>query len=556
MGIRLFPTNDLPIFTLAQSRRSAVLRLALALLGLALIAIDPPRTPYFDTISYALLLLYVLYGVARYIIAARYATLFAAIDIWSRWADVIWFMLLISLNHGATRLFFFALFFVALVTAFRWGLESDLRFIVIFAMLSLFVDFAFEPDESGFQLDRVLFHTMHVVLLGYMSVRWGIFEYTLKRRLALLREVTTLAGPRVGLDQSISRFMEQLRGFYQASACLLVTVNRATGASWLRRTEPRQAGITRAEEIPAPLANQLLTAAADHAIVYVGRPGRVRWPGLRRRQDAGMSASQQAALAELIEAESFAAVPIRHSSDVVSRLYLVSHRRRAFDAADAEFLSQAVEQFSPILENVRLIDQIAADAADAERRRIARDIHDSVVQSYIGVQIGLNALRQRASAGQDVGAEIGQLLGLVNHEISNVRSYIRGLSNSGGYHDSLLPSVHRFAQKFTEVTGIDVQIDAPDSIQVDERLAGELFQMIAEGLSNIRRHTQAKRATIGLVREAGMLTLRIANDGARGAAAAAFTPRSMTERALALGGYARVEREGDDCTAVLVDLPI
>jgi signal transduction histidine kinase len=80
--------------------------------------------------------------------------------------------------------------------------------------------------------------------------------------------------------------------------------------------------------------------------------------------------------------------------------------------------------------------------------------------------------------------------------------------------------------------------------------------MIAEGLSNIRRHTQAKRATIGLVREAGMLTLRIANDGARGAAAAAFTPRSMTERALALGGYARVEREGDDCTAVLVDLPI
>jgi signal transduction histidine kinase len=556
MGLRLFPTNDLPVFTLAQSRRSVFLRLGLALLGLALIALDPPRTPYFDTISNGLLLLYLLYGVARYIVAARYAALFAAIDIWSRWVDVIWFMLLIALNHGAVRLFFFALFFIALVTAFRWGLESDLRFIVIFAMLSLFVDVAFEPDESGFQLDRVLFHTMHVVLLGYMSVRWGIFEYTLKRRLALLREVTTLAGPRVGLDQSISRFMEQLREFYQASACLMVTVNRATGASWLRRTEPHQAGIARAEEIPAPLASQLLTGTTDRAIVYYGGAGRVRWPGMRASQDSGMSSGDPAALAELIEAVSFAAVPIHHGGEVVSRLYLISHRRRAFDAADAEFLSQAVEQFSPILENVRLIDQIAADAADGERRRIARDIHDSVVQSYIGVQIGLSALRQRAGAGQEVGAEIERLLGLVDHEISNVRSYIRGLSDSGGYRDSLLPSVHRFAQKFTEVTGIDVQIDAPDSLQIDERLAGELFQLIAEGLSNIRRHTQAKRATIGLAREAGMLTLRIANDGARGAAAAAFTPRSMTERALALGGFARVERDGDDRTAVLVDLPI
>jgi signal transduction histidine kinase len=557
MWDRIFPTSDLAAMAPAESRRSAILRLVLAMIALVLILLDPPQTSNFAAISYAVLGSYVAYTAARYVLANRYAALFEAFDIWTRWADVVWFMILLALNHGVSRLFFFGLFFIALLNAFRWGLASDLRYIVAFAIISLFVDVALEPGEGGFELNRLLFHIFHVLLLGYMIVRWGIFEFTLKRRLALLRNATTLRGPQVGFDQAIGRFMAQLRTFYQAEMCLLITADRAADACYMRRVDAEtEPGIVNGEELPADLAQRLLAPANGHLVMYNGRPRLWDRLGHLRGMAAGAIETAGDELAELLDAASFLSMPIRHGQETASRIYIIAGRARAFDQSDAQFLSQAVEQFTPILENIRLIDQIAADAAEAERRRIARDIHDSVVQSYIGVQIGLDALHKQVSAGRDVAADIGRLVELVNLEISNVRTYIRGLNDGGGYRDSLLPSVHRFTEKFTAVTGIAVQIEAPDEIQIDDRVAGEVFQMIAEGLSNIRRHTQAKRATIGLARANGTLTLRITNDGACGAAPASFTPRSVTERALALGGFARVEYSGEDHTSVLVDLPV
>jgi signal transduction histidine kinase len=91
---------------------------------------------------------------------------------------------------------------------------------------------------------------------------------------------------------------------------------------------------------------------------------------------------------------------------------------------------------------------------------------------------------------------------------------------------------------------------------LDDRLAAEIFQMIVEGLSNIRRHTQSVRAFIGLECSNNQLTLRIENDGTRGSVTKPFTPRSIAERAEALGGKARVETFGDAGTSVVVEIPL
>ena len=75
-----------------------------------------------------------------------------------------------------------------------------------------------------------------------------------------------------------------------------------------------------------------------------------------------------------------------------------------------------------------------------------------------------------------------------------------------------------------------------DRLPVNDRLAAEVLHLVAESLSNVRRHTPSTRATIGLTCRNGHLILCIEDDGAWNGTPVSFTPRSITERAEALGG--------------------
>ena len=79
---------------------------------------------------------------------------------------------------------------------------------------------------------------------------------------------------------------------------------------------------------------------------------------------------------------------------------------------------------------------------------------------------------------------------------------------------------------------------------------------MAEGLSNIRRHTHAVQATISLGCRNGQLILGIEDNRANGVIPEAFTPHSITERSLALGGKAYVERHDAAATRVVVEIPL
>jgi signal transduction histidine kinase len=114
----------------------------------------------------------------------------------------------------------------------------------------------------------------------------------------------------------------------------------------------------------------------------------------------------------------------------------------------------------------------------------------------------------------------------------------------------------RFARKFAEATGIAVHVDAETALPVHDRLAAEVFQMVAEGLSNVRRHTHSAQAIVTLTCCDQHLRLSIANDVAMDSAPTLFTPRSITERATALGGCAHVEWPEHGGTVIVVDIPL
>jgi signal transduction histidine kinase len=482
----------------------------------------------------------------------------------SYWADVGWAALLITVSDDSITAFLFL--FPALVTAFQWSLIAALRLTLVSAALLAGIGFFKELGED-LRLSEVVLPPIYLLVFGYLVACWGEREMAAKRRLVLLKEITRLSNPRFGIDRMIGTMMERLRTFHDAEACLMIVAD-PTGSQYLLRRadrrDPKRA--IEAESIPAEAAQLLLAPSLEQAIIYNGTP-RVweRWSldanyyvydTCEGRRIAAAPALNEALIA-MVDAESFISVPLHYFDSTTGRLYLTARRRRAFSPADVDFLLQAIEQIVPVIENIRLVDQLASSAAEEERRRLARDIHDNVIQPYIGFQIGLAAVSQKLQSGAgDIATDIAQLMAITEHEIGDLRHYVHQLPGTGRRESVLLAAVRRFVATFTEATHIAVQVEAASNLYINDRLAAEAFQIVVEGLSNVRRHTHATRASIGLACEDERLVVRIANDDANGVVPASFIPRSISERAVSLGGQAHVERIAGGGVQVMIEIPL
>ena len=260
-------------------------------------------------------------------------------------------------------------------------------------------------------------------------------------------------------------------------------------------------------------------------------------------------------------------IPVYYRHQAVGRVYIVDGPKR-FDTADMEFLLQLMDHVTPVMENIRLIDNLASDAAEQERRRIAHDIHDSVIQPYLGLQLGLSALDQKLEAGNTaIRGNVQELLELTNHELAELRRFVYDLKATEERANILLPAIERYAERFSLVTGIKVDVAAYGKIKVNDRLAAELFQIVAEGLSNVRRHAFCRDARVEISCKESSLLLQIKNSRPRSGANAdgerdgqdgfrSFRPHSIAERAASLGGDTQVFIDDKDYTVVSIGIPL
>lgn len=544
-----------------DGRMVPAMRLTLAVSALAIIFVDPSEPDRLIAATYGALVLYVLYSAGLFLLARRRGALSRWFHDWSHWIDLGWYTLLVALSSGTGSIFFFGFLFASLTASFRWGLASGLRVTVASTALFTAVGLTAAPPGPAFELNRFLLRPAYLLVLGYMMAQWGGFQIALNRKLALLNELSAVANPRLGADHLVDSILWRLCEFFEADAGLLVRRD-GEGAEYRVHRVERGGRPARAEAVPAETSRMLLAIPDAHAVLFNGGP-RAWWARRdytaldadgRPGGDGGRAAC--ATLAAALEADSLVSVPMRYAGRTLGRLFVVS-RRRAFAASDMTFLLQVVRHLVPLLENIRLVDRLASTAAEQERLRIARTIHDSVIQPYIGLQIGLEAVLRKLVAGdRSVARDVTSLTELTAIGIADLRRCVRGLEQESGDGDGLQSAVRRFAAIFAEASRIEVRVDADPELPVNDRLAAELFQMIAEGLSNVRRHANAARARVGLASRDGRIEVCVENDDEHGLVPHPFTPRSIAERAAALGGSVRVEGRDGGGVVVLVEVPL
>lgn len=211
---------------------------------------------------------------------------------------------------------------------------------------------------------------------------------------------------------------------------------------------------------------------------------------------------------------SFLGVPIRVRDEIFGNLYLTEKRGAPeFSAADEEVVVALAGAAGVAIENARLHEGLEQIAILSERERIARDLHDTVIQRIFATGMGLQGLVGRLEDA-DARDRVQQAVDELDETIREIRGTIFALETRDGA-GSLRARILELATEATEGLGFEprVHFDGPLDAAVSAAVGEELLKILREALSNVARHAHATFADVQVSCGSGGVTLRVADNG-------------------------------------------
>jgi signal transduction histidine kinase len=233
---------------------------------------------------------------------------------------------------------------------------------------------------------------------------------------------------------------------------------------------------------------------------------------------------------------------------------------------DTTDLKRAEESLQGANQRLRQLSRDLLRAQDYERRRIARELHDSTTQLLAALSINLSRLQEpglEPDGRSQLLSEASQLAAACSEELRTVTCLLHppqlekvGLANA----------LQSYAQGFNQRTGIQIETKIPpDFGRLNSELEGTLFRIVQEGLANVHKHSGSQLAVVRLERDPQEVRLVVQDRGhglpnaprnqAEGFVRFGIGIVGMRERAEQLGG--RLELTSNDIGARLtVTLPL
>ena len=474
------------------------------------------------------------------------------------WLDAVWYLAISAVTGGPGSHFVFFLSFPLLFVSLRWGFRPGMT-LTVFVSGGLWASGIVGAGVGAALLNTDVFlPPIGLLVLGYLMATWANADRILNRRLSALKEFNALCGPRYNTEQTIDRVVRHLATLHHVEKFALVLQEAGRPPKVLRADLPQPMyQVTDAAALE--IGNVIAGLDAAGTVIYTGKgnllPAEI-YTSTSITATQKSQLGQAALIAERLHCSGFASLQFLMHKGGTARLFVWAEKHR-FESADLPFLHQLSEQLAPRIENVQLLDRLAGEVAEAERQKISRDIHDSAIQPYIGLKFGLEALARKIPPESPVAYDIGRLVEMATSEITELRTFVKGLrGDEDPGRAALVPALRRQAARFSELYGIAVQVQSADELRIGDALANEAFHMVSEALSNVRRHTTASSACISLACDQHLFTMTISNPSTRGSTGKIFTPHSIAERSLALGGLCRVATTLGFDTEVTVEIPL
>ena len=239
---------------------------------------------------------------------------------------------------------------------------------------------------------------------------------------------------------------------------------------------------------------------------------------------------------------SFLGVPIRVRDEVFGNLYLTDKSSaEVFTDVDEELVVGLAAAAGVAIENARLITRVNELALVEDRERIARELHDTVIQRLFATGMLLQSTLPLVTVDpQAASGRIGEAVDDLDTTIKDIRSAIFSLERSRHDGDGLRSRIVSVAREATEPLGFTPRVvfDGPVDSTVRTNVGSELLATLREALSNVARHAHASRVDVTM--SVGKdVCLRVVDDGVGPPAEQSPSGRglrNMAARAERLGG--------------------
>jgi signal transduction histidine kinase len=195
----------------------------------------------------------------------------------------------------------------------------------------------------------------------------------------------------------------------------------------------------------------------------------------------------------------------------------------------------------------------AVDSAEAERRRIERDLHDGAQQRLVALAMDLGMARERFD---DDPEQSRRLVEEAHEEAKAALGELRDLVR--GFHPAILEDRGLDAALSTVVarSPVPVQLDIDVTNRPSSTVESAAYYIVTEALTNVAKHSGATAARVSIARRGDRLVIDVSDNGRGGASSAQGTGlRGLQERVQALGGWMSVMSPEGGPTSVLVELP-
>ena len=231
---------------------------------------------------------------------------------------------------------------------------------------------------------------------------------------------------------------------------------------------------------------------------------------------------------------SFLGVPITVRNEVYGNLYLTDKIGWSEFTSDDEALIGALAVAAGIaIDNARLHSRVQQVAVYEERDRVARDLHDTVIQRLFAIGLSLQSMASNPAADLNL-KRLTKTITDVDDTIRQVRTSIFELGSDGmgeGTRDQVLSLL----RELRTVVGFDIQasFDGPIDTALPNAVRENIVAVIREAVTNVGRHACASDASVAIDLSEGRCRLRVIDNG-RG-----FSPTEQVQGGLGLGNLRR-----------------
>jgi len=179
------------------------------------------------------------------------------------------------------------------------------------------------------------------------------------------------------------------------------------------------------------------------------------------------------------------------------------------------------EQIGPAIYTMLLLDVLRSRAGAIERARLARELHDGVIQSLVGAEMQVEAWRRHRQYLGPLNVssipsvdDLENLQHLLHSEVVSLRELMQQMRAAEVNPEELLDVLAVRVDRFRRDTGISVRfVSDLEEVSLSRDTCQEIVRIVQEALVNVRKHSEARHAVVRFERKNGQWKLTIDDDG-------------------------------------------